>query len=211
MIKRNPKDSKIEAWEHSSGVQTIIYICGTTFYAFLLEKWFEAPDAGILKKKLRDYAEVWNSITWHPMIVIETEGASGGGHWRRERVELEASVKFGCKRYYLGTSPAGEIYHVDWETDESHRKAKMEVFGSSRWDGSGKSSIKLIGLPLKSPMKLNAEQYLLDYTEATWQAALAILSGIATLREQITPLFATKEGVSKLLGGADPLLLTSSK
>src|SRR4051812_45913797 len=104
MIKK-AGDKKVDDYKHhKSGVECAIYLRYTTFVATLLERSFEAPDIAILRRQLDDYAEAWVTIEWHPLLEIEIET---NNHSYRDECDGE-SLKFKRKRFYVGTSPAGE-------------------------------------------------------------------------------------------------------
>lgn len=191
-----------------SGCETIIYLSGTDFVALLLEEWHSAPDIGTLRKKLRDRAEVHVSMKWFPVMEVTIEESGRSYTYRNGAAEGEA-VSFKSERYYLGTSNAGELFKVEWEVDESHRKAQMQSLGGGyeRRGSSTNKQLKLVALPLTAPLKQSDGNYLIAYDESVWEKGEQIIEGINALRQQIKTLFQTKAGIAKLLSGGGIMLM----
>lgn len=206
---RKKGQTKVEDWTHSrSGVECAIYLEFTTFKAMLLEREFSAPDVAMLRKQLNDYAEAMVHLDWHPVIDVST-GESRASY--RDEPDGE-SVNFGCKRFYLGESPAGELYKVDWDVDEYLRKAQMASLGGGYTrDDRLRSELKLAGLPLKAPLKQGYNRWLVPYSDELWDRCMKINESLRFVREQVTKLFKTKESVADFLAGRNPFALEDQK
>lgn len=209
-IKQTKSDKKVEVWTHErAGLETTVYLSGTQFYANLLERDFRAPDIALLRKQLRDYAEVQISLEWYPILEVSTEAERG------YRSTEGVSITFKFERYFLGRSNGGEVFQVDWETDPEHRKAKMSSISDGRYGrhSSHDRELKLTKLPLGAPFKKQAGEYLIDYDEDLWEACERIEKGIEAINGQILALFATKQGLAMLLSGvgSNALLLGDAK
>lgn len=198
---RQKGDKKVQTWTHSrSGLSADIFLRGTSFRALFLEKMFDAPDVSILRKQLSDYAEHWIKMEWHPIIEIEMGEPSN----YRSEIQREG-IEFGCKRYYLSVSPAGEVFEVGWDVAVSHRKAKMNSLGGSSYSRRGRgfnAEIRLAGLPLGAPMK-NGDNWMMDHDETLWAAFQQITEGIYALRKKLKQLVGTNEGIKQLKDGAN--------
>lgn len=207
MIKQHG-DKKVQDWTHPrSGLETCIYLRGTQFVATLLEEEFRAPDVAMLRKKLSDKAEHWIEMDWYP--IIEVRIGEAGRHYRDDG-EGE-SIEFSRSRFFISQSPAGEIFKCEWEVAPSHRKARMDSYGNAK-------DIKLIGLPLDAPLKIEARysdggKYLIDYNEALWVEFDRITENIFRLKKRLKEIVSTNQGLTFLLesAGSDVLQLQDAK
>jgi hypothetical protein len=153
---------------------------------------------------MSDYAEHWISMDWYPVIevVIDAEDR----HTYRNEI-TKKSIAFGIERYYISQSPVGEIFTVEWDVDEKHRKAQMEHYGGGYGNNSYSAKIRLAGLPLGAPLKKD-DGWLMDYNEELWQGFKGVQKGIEQLTKRLRELVGTKQGLQQLLSrdGAKLLL-----
>jgi len=194
-------DRKVQTWrDDRSGLSADIYLRGTRFVALFLEEMFEAPDVAMLRKKLRDKAEHWITMQWHPMIEVAIKDV---GPRYRDEAESE-SIELKLERYYVSASPTGELFKVGWDVDETHRKASMDHFGEGyRWNRGIASKIRLTGLPLKAPLRTHDGGWLIDYNEQLWDGFEGVQRGIRRLRKRLEELVGTRKGIELLLRGGN--------
>lgn len=202
------KDSKrkLGEWTHEkSGITVPYFLSGTRFVCTVLEVQLDAPEAAVLRDKVMDRLEHWMTMEWFPVIHVECNG-DGRSSYREEPEGEEIALK--VRRFYLSRSPAGRVMSVEWECDESHRKAKMRSFNNAE--------MELTRLPLKAPFPLSKRReqghisVLIDYDEAVWESLARIIEGVAKLRIAISELVKDKHGIAKLVSGGEKLLMLGS-
>jgi len=188
------KQKKVGTIEHAkANISVDFFLRGTQFVATVLEKEFTAPDASVLRHKVNEHIEHWLNLNWHPVIEVDVSGSRYSG-------DSDNEVKIDFKRYYLSVGPAGGLATVDWDVDESHRKAKCEWSRRDDWR-------KLVKWPLEAPLEVG-DEWLLPYSEETWSALENISDGIGKLKKAIRALISTRAGVAKLQSTGGKLLLT---
>ncbi len=181
-----------EVVHNKSGITIEYFLDGTQFVATVFEAQLSAPDASILRHKIHDRIEHWMTLEWHPVIEVEF-----GSRYRDDELKLKYD------RYYLSKGPAGAIVKVEWEVDESHRKAKANWLSEDR--GSTRE-LKLTTFPLTAPL-VWGDGHLLPYSDNVWDSLVSIEGAIETLKKKLKDLITTKSGIAKLEKGGSGLLL----
>lgn len=202
-------DRKVETWKHRSGMEADIYLRGTRFVALFLERDYSAPEVATLRRALQDAAEHWMQLEWFGVIEIEVEDADGAKVRRDYDDVCGAELEFKRNRYWITQSPAGRVYRCAWEVAEAHRKAHLEPL-SDEGEGGGYHSrrshslvktVKLCGLPLRSPIKTTNGNFLLDYDPVLWDNLTGIIRSISLLRANLYEMTRSKKGIEALRNG----------
>lgn len=188
-----------------------IYLRGTRFVAMFLERDYSSPEVATLRRALRDAAEHWMQLEWFGVIEIEVESENGVRVRRDYDDVCGAELEFKRNRYWITQSPAGRVYRCAWEIAEEHRKAHLEALsdnddaGNRRYYGRDSHSlvktVKLCGLPLRSPIKTGDGNFLLDYDPVLWDNLTGIIRNISLLRANLYEMTRSKKGIEALRKG----------
>lgn len=201
MAKNNKR--KVDTFIHEkSGIEIDCFAEGTRFTCMVLEEEMTDSDASVLRHRVFDKLEHWMTMTWYGIIEVSCEKEERN-YYRDETPELEGTIKLTAKRYYLSRSPAGRVVKCDWETDEEHRKAKLEKFGGA--------DLQLTRLPLKAPFNTTTTRrddpvWLLNYDDQLWATIEGMIEAIHQMRERLNKMFKTKDGVLLLQSAGMKLL-----
>lgn len=207
MAKNNKR--KVDTFVHEkSGIEIECFAEGTRFMCTVLEEEMSEGDASVLRHRVFDKLEHWMKMEWHGIIEVSCEKDEKNYYYRDDRPDLEGSIKLTAKRYYLSRSPAGRVVKCDWETDEEHRKAKLEKFGGA--------DLQLTRLPLKAPFNTTTSRrddpvWLLNYDESLWATIEGMIESLHQMRERLNRMFKTKDGILQLQGAGQKLLLGPGK
>lgn len=189
-----------------SGVSVDYYLTGTKFTARVLERDLEAPEAAVLKAKAMDRLEHWVTLEWHPIIHASVKNAD---RWSHRNDPNGDGIEVRARRFYISRTPGGEIWEVDWDIEEVHRKASMSP-------GKNVQLLRNSTFPLSVPLPLTSQdssdsrgiqETLLAYNEDVWASLQSLIEGIGKLRLVLSNLIRTKEGFAKMTHTGHNLLL----
>lgn len=165
-------------------------------------------------------------LNWVPVVEVSVK-TEGRGYSRGDRsIEMEASIAFNVKRYYLGlTLDKSEWRALEWneaDPDSSTALAVDERFTASKHfrDGPGAKKDghmhgeKKFTIPFFSSTSYydDGQKSYLPYTKELWDGLRVIESTIKAQKKTLDAMLRTKDGIASVVAlgaGNGQLLLTA--